>query len=90
MIRYISTILAVICIYCITVLIPNEIKVKLRMLSVNSMYIYILHFFFLRSYVDSSIGNIMIQSIAGVIVPLGVAWLVKKNNLKRIGLLFGD
>ena len=87
---YITTILAVIFVFCVTVLLPDRVKVKFRILSEHSMYIYILHFFFLDNYIDFPIFNIMIQSIAGVVIPVGVAWFVNKYHIKPIAFLFGD
>lgn len=77
-------------VYCITIFLPDKVKKKFRILSVYSMYIYILHFFLLRDYVEIALLNIIIESIAGVLVPVLIGLTVKRFCIKPVAVLFGD
>lgn len=87
--NYVVTLVMVVGIYGITKLLSEKLKKRFRILSVYSMYIYILHFFLLQSYVSNAYCNIIIESVAGVVIPIFVAWIIHKFDWK-VKVLFGE
>lgn len=87
-IDYARALVAVIGIYGITKLLPEKFKKRFRILSAYSMYIYILHFFLLQSYTSNVFCNIILSSVAGVIIPIFVACIIHKFDWK-VNVLFG-
>lgn len=54
-------------------------------------HIFILFIFFLlRKWCNEHWLNVIFCSLGGVIIPLGVAYLVNKTNLKWIKKVFGE
>lgn len=83
-----------ICVISIIVVITKHLSIRFKRLfmplSRFSTYIYIVHFFLLRQWCNEHWLNVIFCSLGGVIIPLGVAYLVNKNNLKWIKKVFGE
>lgn len=83
-----------ICVIFIIVVITKHLSIRFKRLfmplSRFSTYIYIVHFFLLRQWCNEHWLNVIFCSLGGVIIPLGVAYLVNKNNLKWIKKVFGE
>lgn len=86
---YLYALFLVTLIYCIACVLPLKIKAYSTGIAKCSMYIYIIHEFLLIEFTPYAYRNIIISSVLGVVIPLMIAYIVHKYDLK-VKVLFGE
>lgn len=88
--NYGCAVVAMFGVYFLARSLSDKVKKRFEFVSKSSMYIYILHFFFLIDYTGIIYVDVILKSVLGVVIPLIIATIVRKYNWKRVEFLFGE